>query len=310
MQIITDDIKLSEKIFQSISFSKIGHSDISHQNMYPILQDIFQERDLYGAIESDQSPWKYCLIANHAQRSQFKILVDHAQKSNDLTGGILCLAGSGQGFKGYRNRTWASIKGNIHLSVFLKPDQPVDHFEVGFTLLSAISVIQAIDEINNLKKSARIRWINDIVIGNAKVGGVLTHTFSQADLVTGAILGIGINVESTPSIDTDIFIPEAASLFDYCSQPDNNLMSILLHHILKYLAVNYKLLLNGRYDHLLDIYRTHSMLIGRTGIVYTDPLIGNPEKLHEGKITQIGENLELFFDNRQEPIKSGRIVIK
>jgi len=310
MKIITDDKKLSEKLFKLNPVWKDIRPDISHQNIYQLLQDTFQERRLYGASKSAQSLWKYCLISDHAHRSQFEILIDHAQKNNDLMGGILCLAGSGQGFKGYRNRSWTSIKGNIHLSVFLKPDQPVDHFEVGFTILSAISVIQAINEINDLKKSATIRWINDIVIGNAKVGGVLTHTFSQGALVTGVVLGIGINVEATPNIESDIFVPETASIFDFISQLDANLMSILLHNLLKHLTVNYELLLKGRYAKLLDIYRKHSMLIGRIGCVYTDPINGNPKKLHEGKVTRIGKNLELFFENRLEPIKSGRIVIE
>lgn len=310
MKIITDDINYSQKLFPSSSGYKVIPPDILQQNIYPLLQDIFHERPLYQSFVLEQPLWEYSLITNYAARSQFRILIDHAQKNNDLPGGILCLADSGQGFTGYRDRTWTSVKGNLHLSVFLKPDQPVNHFETGFTILSAVSAIQAINDITALIENAQIRWINDIVIGNAKVGGVLTHTFSQGDIVTGVILGIGINVETTPNINKDMFVPKAASLFDCISQPDENLISILLYNLLKHLTVNYKLLLNNRYDDLLDIYCTNSMCIGRISRVYSDPITGNPEKLHEGKIINIGNNLELYFENRQEPAKSGRIIIK
>lgn len=309
MKIITDDRKYSQKLFPSSSGYNALSPDISQQKINSLLQDIFQEHLLYQTCLPQQSLLKYGLITNYAPASQFRILLKHAQ-NNLISGGILCLADAGQGFTGYRNRIWTSHKGNLHLSVFLKPDQPVDHFETGFTILSVISAIQAINDIDNLKEPARIRWINDIVIDNAKVGGVLTHTFSLGNIVTGVILGIGINVETTPDIEKDIFVPEVASLSDCIAQPDGNLLSILLHNLLKHLTANYRLLLENRYNDLLNIYRTYSIIIGKVGTIYSDPIIENPEKIHEGKVIKIGKNLELHFENRQKPVKNGRIAIK
>lgn len=309
MKLITDDKKFSRKLFPSSSGYNALSRNMSQHKIYPLLQDAFQDQLLYQTSLPKQLLWEYGLITNYAPTSQFRILLKHAQ-NNLLPGGILCLANAGQGFTGYRNRTWTSVKGNLHLSAFLKPDQPVDHFETGFTILSAVSAIQAINEINDLKESAQIRWINDIVIGNDKVGGILTHTFSQNNIVTGVILGIGINAETTPEIEKDSFVPDVISLFEYFAQPEGNLLSMLLHNLLKHLTANYRLLLANHYDDLLNIYCTHSIVIGKLGCVYSDPVTGTPEKLHEGKIIEIGKNLELYFANRQKPIRSGRIIIK
>lgn len=309
MKILTNNKRYSQKLFPASSGYEVMFLKTSQQEMYPLLQDIFQQQPVYQTSVSEQLFWKYALITQHAPSSQFQTLINSIQKNDNLTGGIFCLADSGQGFTGYRDRTWTSVKGNLHLSVFLKPDQPIDHFETGFTILSAVSAVQAINEIKKIKETSQIRWINDVVIGNAKVGGVLTHTFSQGNVVTGAVLGIGINVETTPEIDKDIFVPKATSLSVYITQPYENLISLLLLNLLDHLAVNYKLLLNNRYDDLLDIYRTHSTIIGKICGVYSDPITGNPEKLHQGKIIKIGKNLELYFKNQQKAIKGGRITI-
>ncbi len=309
MEILTDDKKYCQKLIPSSSAYEVLSRNMSLHKIYPLLQDIFKDQRLYQTSLPDQPLLEYGLITKYASTSQFRILLKHAQ-NNLLPGTILCLADVGQGFSGYRDRTWTSVKGNLHLSAFLKPDQSVDHFETGFTILSAVSAIQAINEIINLKEMAHIRWINDIVIGNTKIGGVLTHTFSQATIVTGVILGIGINVETTPDVEKDIFVPEVASLFDYIAQPDANLLSIVLHNLLKHLTANYRLLLENRYNELLNTYRTHSIILGKVGTIYSDPVTENSEKIHEGKVIKIGKNLELYFENRQQPVKNGRIVIK
>lgn len=309
MKIITDDKNYCNKLFPISSDYEDLSQDILKQNIFPFVQDLFHKQTLFQTTIPGQSIWEYGLVTKYAPTSQFKILKEHAQ-NNILQGGILCLADAGRGFSGYRNRNWTSVHGNLHLSAFLEPDQPVDHFETGFTILSAVSAMQAINDLYILKENARIRWINDIVISNAKIGGVLIHTFSQGNKVTGAILGIGINVETTPDIEKDMFVSEAVSLFDCIAEPDANALSGLLHNLLKHLTINYQLLLENRYDDLLNIYRTHSIIIGKVCSVYSDPLKGNPEKLCEGKIIEIGNNLELYFEDQHVPIRNGRIIIE
>lgn len=78
----------------------------------------------------------------------------------------------------------------------------------------------------------------------------------------------------------------------------------LLHDLDK----NYRLLLSGRSDRLLDTYRQRSMVVGRRVKVISDAPSGPSEELAAGRIKAIGENLELFLDGVKDPVTRGRLV--
>ena len=155
--------------------------------------------------------WKFLLAAEFAPESQFGILEEVSRRNAVLPDGLICPAGSGRNFKGFRNRSWESLPGNLHLTAFRAPMKPLQYFQYAFMMLSAISTTEAIDIFPGLNQKTHIKWVNDIVIDRAKVGGVLTHSQTQAEQVTGALLGIGINVHKTPVIDKDICVPETAA---------------------------------------------------------------------------------------------------
>lgn len=216
--------------------------------------------------------------------------------------------GFGGGFHGFKNRLWVASPGNIHLSAFLSPHRNIEHFHVGFPVLSAISVVQAIDTIEDLKNIAGIKWVNDILIENSKVGGVLAHTQPQGDIVTGVVLGFGVNVETTPKTIPTPFVPKSASLLDFASNTERCSQRLVFNHLIKYLDKNYRLLLSGRYDDLIDFYRERSVIIGKKVIVRPDTDEKEIKETIEGKVTGIGDNLELFIQGRDKPVYSGRLI--
>lgn len=96
--------------------------------------------------------------------------------------------------RGRRGRTWESPKGTgiwmtILLRPYLSPNQGTK-----FTLLSAVAVAKAINEVTGLK--AKIKWPNDIIIMNKKVCGILTEMNAEMDFINYIIIGIGINVNA------------------------------------------------------------------------------------------------------------------
>jgi BirA family transcriptional regulator, biotin operon repressor / biotin---[acetyl-CoA-carboxylase] ligase len=247
---------------------------------------------------------KYAFITEHAEQSQFSILMDILRDNNNFRDGILCLAGSGQNFKGYRNRKWESLQGNIHVSLFLNPDRSVKNFHTGFTILSAVSVVQTIDSMPGLAGKAAIKWVNDIMIDGAKVSGVLTQTQTQGEKVSGVFLGIGLNVRTTPTLQKDVFVPQATALCEYADCTEANVLYKLLENI----SSNYKILNDGGYDLLLKNYRQRSLIIGREITVHSDPVDGPPQVTARGKVLEIGENLELYLKGIPEPVTRGRIT--
>jgi len=303
--VFSDSTKYTENIINLKPVWVKYNPDRSELMPMHLIKRLFTSTNILKA-ECDYIPiCKYAFITEHAEQSQFSILMDILRDDNNFRDGILCLAGSGQNFKGYRNRKWESLQGNIHLSLFLNPDRPVKNFHTGFTILSAVSVVQTIDSIPSLRDKASIKWVNDIMIDGAKVSGVLTQTQTQGDKVSGVLLGIGLNVRTTPTLQKDLFVPQATSLCEYAECTEANVLQKLLENISR----NYKILNDGGYDILLDIYRRYSFIISREVSVYSDPVDGPPQMTAQGKVLEIGENLELYLKDFQEPITRGRIVI-
>ena len=309
MLIITDCKDYTEDIF---AFTPQWQNNIGTPNS-PIIKKLtkklFQADNLFSTVKKADPLWQYAFIVNHPPGSQFTSLIEFSRKNHNLPGGILCLARSGDNFKGYRNRSWVSLRGNIHLSVYLKPDQIVDHFHVGFTILSAISVIQALDKISALQHKASIKWVNDIFIEDGKVAGVLTQTQTNGEKVADLFIGIGINVETAPVLKDDLFVKRATSIKSHVNNSEQGSLSSVLKNLLESLSLNYKVLLKGQYNLVLDAYRKRSKVIGEKIIVYSDPHQGEPKLIHEGKVLSIGENLELYFENKKQPIVRGRIIL-
>ncbi|KAA3611394.1 MAG: biotin--[acetyl-CoA-carboxylase] ligase [Calditrichaeota bacterium] len=273
-----------------------------------LIPEFFRSGNLFTTANKSGSLWRYVIIADDAQNSQFSTLIEFVKNEADLPGGILCLARTGKNFTGFRNRNWISLPGNLHLSAYLKPDQVVENFHTGFTILSALSVIQTLDKIPGLQNKASIKWINDILINNCKISGVLTHTRAVETKITDLFLGIGINIESTPQLDEALFTKKATSIKEHIAKPTSESLPSILDNLLQNLAINYKLLLNGQYRTILDLYRKRSMIIGKNIEVYSDPQQGEPVKINSGKVTSIGDNLELFLEHQKEPIIRGRIT--
>ncbi|MGN0297583.1 MAG: biotin--[acetyl-CoA-carboxylase] ligase [Lachnospiraceae bacterium] len=106
--------------------------------------------------------------------------------------GLLVSADIQTGGKGRMGRSWKSPLGtNIAMSLILKPNILTQRVSM-LTLVAALSVSQAIDEVTGLK--SQIKWPNDIVVNGKKVCGILTEMSADMDQIYYVIVGIGINV--------------------------------------------------------------------------------------------------------------------
>jgi len=82
------------------------------------------------------------------------------------------------------------------------------------TALAAVSVCEAIEKISD--KTAQIKWVNDILINERKVCGILTESVSMVDNpgVQRIIIGIGVNFNTPPAQFPDELQHIAGSLFE------------------------------------------------------------------------------------------------
>ena len=108
--------------------------------------------------------------------------------------------------KGRLGRTWVSPpEGNIYMSVIVRPEiEPKD--ATLLTIMSAISCSRAVRNSTGIEVT--IKWPNDLMVSERKLGGILTEMKSGQDRIVFAVIGIGINVNAS----LDAFPPEVRSV--------------------------------------------------------------------------------------------------
>lgn len=306
MIVYTDNKKLGRKYFNE---NKWYNCNVGFQNpeIRDLLTEIFTVDDIFTAeISINSKLWKYAFIVDSAEKSQYDLLINLAQEIT-LPDGILCFADSGKNFHGFHSRSWSAERGNIHLSAFLKPNKDILNFASGFLVLSANSVIQSIDMIPELKDKALVKWVNDIIIDNAKISGVLAHTHAQGNKIKDVVLGIGVNVLNKPQIEPTQFVPKVCCLNEFAEFKDYD-FAIFIDNLINNISENYHNIIDNNHKQLVDYYIKCSMVIGKQVSIWSD-MPDRKEKIFTGIVERIGENLELYLENNSKPITSGRLSI-
>jgi len=95
--------------------------------------------------------------------------------------------------KGRRGRVWTSPFGTgLYFSIYLKPDLPVNVIP-RLTILAGVAVCESLEKFDI---KTNIKWPNDIMIGNKKIGGILSEMALEGNEINYVILGIGLNVHT------------------------------------------------------------------------------------------------------------------
>lgn len=111
--------------------------------------------------------------------------------------------------KGRRGRQWETPVGvNIAMSFLLRPVFSPDKASM-LTLLAALAVAEGTEKVTGI--NCKIKWPNDVIIGDKKYCGILTEMSVEPDYIHYVIVGIGINV-NTESFPEDI-ADKATSIF-------------------------------------------------------------------------------------------------
>jgi len=111
----------------------------------------------------------------------------------------LVLADTQTAGRGRGARHWVTRAGTaLAMSLVLRPStEEVTHFS-RFTALAALAVIQAVE---SLDLTAQIKWPNDILLNQKKVGGVLVEADWKGASAESLVVGMGVNItpDAVPS---------------------------------------------------------------------------------------------------------------
>jgi len=118
-------------------------------------------------------------------------------------GGTVVVAGRQTGGRGRFGRTWESPGAGVYASVVLRPEiTPADASPL--PLVVALGAAVALEGIG---VEAGLKWPNDIVAGERKLGGILLEMAAEADSTEWVVAGIGVNV-SDPGHDRAAWVRE------------------------------------------------------------------------------------------------------
>jgi BirA family biotin operon repressor/biotin-[acetyl-CoA-carboxylase] ligase len=105
--------------------------------------------------------------------------------------GTLVLADRQTGGKGRKGNAWFSpAEVNLYFSLILRPDISRVHH---LPFLAALSVAAA---LQLLGLEVDLKWPNDVLLGERKVGGILIDTSTEQGKLIFAVLGCGINANT------------------------------------------------------------------------------------------------------------------
>ncbi len=102
--------------------------------------------------------------------------------------------------KGRGDHYWFSPPGSLSFSLILRPQGIISSKVPGLNILGAVGIAITCGKMFPTL-SSQVRWPNDTVIGNRKVGGVLCRTKCREEKVIFVVMGIGVNlnIEEFPS---------------------------------------------------------------------------------------------------------------
>ena len=125
--------------------------------------------------------------------------------------------------RGRSGRNWESPPGNLYASCLLKTNAPpAKATELSF--VAALAVHDAISSflLSEERHRLTVKWPNDVMLKDAKLAGVLLESIRlPAERGLGVVLGVGINVASTPSVSGR----PVTSLAEYFAMRDSSLTS-------------------------------------------------------------------------------------
>jgi BirA family biotin operon repressor/biotin-[acetyl-CoA-carboxylase] ligase len=189
-------------------------------------------------------------------------LVSHGDNGG---AGTVIIADAQTRGRGRLGRRWVSPPGlNIYMSIVLRPDiLPRD--ATLLTLLAAVASARGVR--HSTGADVLIKWPNDLVASEKKVGGILTEARSDPDRITQAVIGIGINVNMECRNLTDGIGAIATSLMDETGKRHSR--TEIIAAILEEFEYWYRLLVRSGRGPLLSEWRKLSSTLGRRVSVVT-----------------------------------------
>lgn len=152
--------------------------------------------------------------------------------------GTVFAAGSQEGGRGRLGRSWASPTGGLWFTVVLTPTRSPAEWGG----LSLISGMTAVNVLSAFAPECRVKWPNDVYLGDKKIAGILLEMVRESDKISYVIAGIGVNVNNSASSLPEDVVGKATSLRDHTGRLYS--LNLILARFLNRLERDYHRFLN------------------------------------------------------------------
>lgn len=216
--------------------------------------------------------------------------------------GTVLIADCQTGGRGRMGRSFHSPAGTgVYMSMILRPDCPAQNL---MHLTCAVAVAAADGIQNAVGLHPGIKWTNDLVIGQKKLGGILTElSLDNAGNVEYAVVGIGINCNQT----SDSFpseIKNIATSLRLCTGKQVDRATVITGILVSLQQVLGQL---KNTTEILSRYRTKCITIGQ------DISLVCGDDVSHGKALDVDDKgaLVVKFENGQiQAVNSGEVSVR
>jgi len=194
-------------------------------------------------------------------------LLARERAENGCREGLIVLARSQTSGKGRAGRSFISPPGGLYMSVVLRPKIPPAEIS-SLPLMAGLAVSKSIS--SSLMVPSQLKWPNDVLVNGKKVCGILVESSVKGEKLEYAIIGIGINVNSSLKDLPPEISDTAGTLMDATGTVVD--IEDLLRDLVCFMEMLYKRFVEGDIAGILDDWTERSETIGRE-VVVTD-LVG------------------------------------
>lgn len=277
-----------------------------------VLRGLFcPQQDVWIARTGPDQPGGHVvMLIDDAGESQFNVLVRALQSGIDLPGRLVCLALTGTGFRGQRQRAWSALRGNMHLTAHYRVALDAAASQAALTMMPAVAATEAIIDVSHGRLAPRIKWVNDVMVHGAKVSGVLTATAVSGAMIDRVTFGIGMNIDQTPDIAPTPFVPKAGCLAGFDASMKGSLPAVFAE-VIRRLDEFVESTDAGYPECVFARYRERAAFIGEEVCIWpegTEDWQGTPP-VYRGEVLGLNPDLSLRVNGRAQPIRSGRMAL-
>lgn len=262
--------------------------------------DIFNQEEIERALSSAKGELIYFPTIDSTNTHAKRMALDAFSDPTYL------VSGEQTAGRGRLGRSFSSPPGKgIYLSILKKPELKAGSL-IKVTACTGVAICNAIEKVTGIRP--QIKWTNDLVLGEKKLGGILTEisTEGESGRVQSLIVGVGLNILQTEE-DFDPSLRQiATSLYLHSGEAFSR--AELAAAEIEELDKMFEAILRGEEKSYMEQYRKDLITLGREVTV----IRGNEKR--EATAFDLDEDAALIVRYHDtgtiEKVQSGEVSVR